>query len=136
MVVVGRTVVVALLRVMFYRGTPAFVFDAPSWRPPLAHAFNGKKASASGTDSDGNRMTPRASAFRESTGPVLDAIGWLLACGIAQEHAPPVASRGARLATNWFLGAPEPDDRFSGHRWDSPRARFATNALAGVQPIG
>jgi hypothetical protein len=49
-------------------------------------ACNGKKASASGTDSDGNRMTPRASAFRESTGPVLDAIGWLLACGIAQSR--------------------------------------------------
>jgi hypothetical protein len=45
MIIVGRTVVVALLRVMFYRDTPAFVFDAPSWRPKLAHAFNGMRPS-------------------------------------------------------------------------------------------
>ena len=37
--------------------------------------INGKEASAAATGSDGSRLTPRASALRESTRPVLGAIG-------------------------------------------------------------
>src|ERR1019366_9168546 len=44
--------------------------------------------------------------FRESTGPVLDAIGWLLACGIAQEHAPPGRLRSRLLGDASGRGNP------------------------------
>ena len=53
-----------------------------------------------GTGSDGNRVTPRTSAFRESTGPVLGAVGWRLACAIAHEQAAPASMRDDSFAAD------------------------------------
>jgi hypothetical protein len=55
--------------------------------PILTLGINGLEASASGTGSDGNRVTPRTSAFRESTRPVLAPLGWRPAFAFAQKRS-------------------------------------------------